>query len=195
MNATTKVVTTMALLLAATAALLPAVASAQAPVSRQPVDLAVAAPEDVPLGNQARIVAVLRDAEGNPIPGASIVFASPAAFAGTIGEMEIGDALTDSEGIATLDYQLRIQGPNQFMARFYGDAIRQPAEAASVVQAAGQVQIAQRTAGVNLPVLGAWTIVAVLAGVWSVYFTALLLVTGIPESRGSRLGPETGGQR
>jgi len=175
--------------------LVPPTAAAQPPDHRQPVTLTVAGPADVPLGNLVRVVAVLRDGAGAPIVGAQIVFTSPAAFAGAVGEMIIGKVVTDAQGVATLDYQLRITGPNQFIARFYGDEVRQPAEAGTVIQATGKTQIIQRTAGLQVPLLGPWTLILVLGAVWVVYFLALLLVAGIPERPEAQPGAAPGGGR
>jgi hypothetical protein len=184
----------IALLVALVLALLPSLVSAQTPDLR-PTALAVSGPENALLGNLARISAVLRDGNGNPIADARIIFTSPATFAGTTGEMAIGEAWTDAKGMATLEYQLRIRGENQFIARFYGSATHQPSEASTVVLTTGRKQLVQRTAGVELPVLGPWTIIAVLGGIWGVYFIAMLLVVGIPQQqtrvpRSERPGPE-----
>lgn len=164
------------------AVLAPGAVLAQGP--REEPRIQVAGPEDVPLGNTARIMARLEDAQGNPIPNATIVFTIPTAFAGTVAEMNIGEAQTNAEGIAILDYQLRIEGQNQFIARFYGTDTYQPADDSAVVLATGTKQLAQRTEGVRVPVLGSWTLVVVLLGVWSVYLVVLFLVSQIPEARG-----------
>ncbi|MBI4498676.1 MAG: Ig-like domain-containing protein [Chloroflexi bacterium] len=160
-------------------------AGADPPDTREQVTLTGSGPVDIALGNQARLAVRLRNAAGQPVPGARILFTSPAAFAGAVGEMEIGEAVTDANGTASLDYAFRIEGQNLIIARFLGDGTYQPAEARTTVMvvmpATGQVQLAQRTAGVELPVLGAWTIIAVIGTVWAVYFGALLLVAGIPE--------------
>ena len=174
---------------------LPGTAAAQPPAPRQPVALTVAGPEDVPLGNLARIMVLLRDGAGNPIANARIVFTSPARFAGTVGEMALGEAVTDATGVATLDEQLRIEGPNQIIARFYGDDTRQPAQATTVIQATGRAQLVQRSAGLQVPLLGSWTLIIVIGAVWAVYFLAMLLVTGIPERQEVRPEAAPGGER
>lgn len=163
-------------------AVLPVAASAQAPDPRGPVQLSLAGPADVPLGNQARLVVRLRTATGAPVAGARVVVTSPAAFAGAVGEMALGEAVTDAEGAATLDYELRIAGRNQFVARYYGDERNQPTEARTVVAATGEAQLAQRSAGVPFPVPVSSVLIAVLAMVWMVYFLAMLRVVGIPEA-------------
>lgn len=161
--------------------LAPVVAQAQAPDPRQPVILTLAGPDDVPVGNQARLILEFRDQGGQPIAGARIAITSPATFAGTVGEMALGAVTTDAQGSASFDYRLRIQGRNQFIARYHGDENRQPVEARAVVDASGTAQLAQRTAGIAFPVPINWALIAVLVAVWSVYFVAMLLVAGIPE--------------
>lgn len=172
--------------------LLPGFALAQTAVQRA-TTLTLTAPESVPVGNHARLIAVLRDVAGSPVPEARIIFTSPATFGGTTGEMAIGEAWTDAKGVATLDYQLRTQGGNDFVARFYGDGTHLPAEAGAVVSGTGLVQLTQRTAGVHLPVLGAWTIIAVLCAVWSVYFLGMRQVLRIPEGQNAQSRHRTGG--
>lgn len=165
--------------------LLPGVALAAGP--REETRLEVAAPEDVPLGNMARIIAFLHDSQGRPIPAAGIVFTSPATFAGTVAEMELGEAQTDAGGVAILDYQLRVEGQNRFIARFHGNDGYQPSESSATTVATGSVQLSRRSAGVEVPVIGPWLIVLVLMGVWSVYLVAMLLVSQIPNA-GRRQG-------
>ncbi len=189
------------LLLALAVTLLPTPALAQTAEPR-PSSLAVSAPREAPLGETASILAVLKDSAGQPIQGARILFTSPARFAGTAGEMAIEEVLTDAQGTAKLDYQLTIQGPNRFIARFYGDGLNQPAEASADISATGLVQITRRTAGIQVPVLGWWIIVLVLWSVWAVYFIGMLQILSIVRSgsqhpsSGSQGGTrwETGGQ-
>jgi hypothetical protein len=160
--------------------LLPGAALAADP--REETSLDLAAPEDVPLGNMARLLAILHDSHGRPITDARIAFASPASFAGTVAEMELGEARTNAEGVAALDYQLRVEGRNQFIARFHGDDEYQPVESSATTVATGTAQLSRRTAGVEVPVLGPWAIVLVLMSVWSVYLIAMLLVSQIPNA-------------
>ena len=174
---------------------LPDTATARQLDPRAPVTLTVAGPGDVPLGNLARIVAILRDGAGNPIVGARIVFTSPASFAGTVAEMALGEAVTDANGSVTLDEQLRIEGANQIIARFYGDETHQPAQAATVIQATGRIQIVQPGPVLQVPLLGSGTLIVVIVAVWIVYFLAMLLVAGIPERQEAQPRVVPGGKR
>lgn len=162
------------------AVITPGIALAQD--TREATRLQAAAPADVPLGNLASIMAKLEDAQGKAMPNATIVFSSPATFGGVVSEMELGEILTDMDGIAVLDYQLRIEGENQFIARYHGDDAHQPAEASVITQATGTAQLSERSAGVKVPFLGSWTLVLVLMGVWSVYLVVMILIIQIPET-------------
>ncbi len=144
--------------------------------------LTVAGPTEVPLGNRARMIAVLKDGEGNPIPGEVIRFTTPSTFAGVTSEMEIGDIATGEDGVATFDYQLRVGGANQFIARFYGTTAHPPAEARTEIVATGTAQLAQRSAGITVPFFGAWSIIVVVGVVWFVYLLVMRLVSQIPEA-------------
>ncbi len=144
--------------------------------------LTVAGPAEVPLGNRARMIAVLKDGEGNPIPGEVIRFTTPSTIAGVTSEMEIGDIATGEDGVATFDYQLRVVGANQFIARFYGTTAHPPAEARTEIVATGTAQLAQRSAGITVPFFGAWSIIVVVGVVWFVYLLVMRLVSQIPEA-------------
>jgi len=143
--------------------------------------LQFAGPDEVPVGNRARLLVILEDSRGMPIADAIILFTTPSLFAGTVAEMEIGTIVTDTDGLATLDYQLRVQGRNQFIARFHGDAEHQPAESRTEVIATGTAQLAERTAGVSVPFFGSWTLIVVIGAVWTVYLLVMRLVSQIPE--------------
>lgn len=143
--------------------------------------LNIAGPADVPLGNQARILVLLEDGEGEPVPDAEIVFTSPATLGGAVAEMDLGSVTTGPDGIALFDYELRIQGDNRFIARYYGDGDREPSEASITIAVTGTAQLTSRTAGIDIPFFGGWFIVALLGVVWGVYFLAVLLIAQIPE--------------
>lgn len=160
--------------------LLPFPTQAQEQDLRQESRLHLAGPEDTPLGNQARLIAHLEDDQGNPLAGTPIVFTSPASFAGTVAEVDIAEIHTDEEGLAILDYQLRVEGPNQFIGRFHGNDVYRPAEASAVVLATGSAQLAQPAASLSLPFLGSWLVLAVLLSVWFVYLVVMLLISQIP---------------
>jgi hypothetical protein len=98
-----------------------------------------------------------------------------------MGEMALGETVTDANGSVTLDEQLRIEGANQIIARFYGDETHQPAQAATVIQATGRVQLVQPSQVLQVPLLGSWTLIVVIGAVWVIYLLAMLLVAGIPE--------------
>lgn len=165
-------------------ALLPVPTLAQEHDPRQESQLYLAGPEDIPLGNRARLIANLQDDQGNPVAGALIIFTSPASFAGSVAEVDIAEVQTDEAGVAILDYQLRVQGANQFIGRFHGSDVYQPAEASTIILATGTAQLAGPAGGLNLPFLGSWLVLAVLLGVWSVYLIVMLLISQLPGING-----------
>lgn len=136
----------------------------------------VAAAENFELGQSGLIVATLTDGAGKPIVGASIKFVTPAEFAGAVAEVDLGEAVTGENGRAQLVHRFRTEGKAQFVARYFGDDRFQPAQSSVIVTVAGTAQLYQPKAGLRIPVLGSWVLAAILLGVWSVYFTSLVVV-------------------
>ncbi len=67
-------------------------------------------------GQTMRLLATLKNSTGKPWPGQSIDFLAGVDFFST-GQVEIGSADTDSNGVATFEYVPRMSGQTTFLAR------------------------------------------------------------------------------
>jgi hypothetical protein len=79
-------------------------------------------------GGPVGLSAFLLDADGDPLPDAPVRFYVHTEFAGTAGEMEVGVARTDQDGVAYLTYFPTFTGEQTVTARFdgfglYGDSL------------------------------------------------------------------------
>lgn len=142
-----------------------------------PVTLQLQAPTQVDLGEKVPVIALLKDSKGNPVPGATIILWRPASFLSKAGTIELGRATTDAQGKVSFVYEARSEGPVQLNAYFAGNSRYDPAQSAVELTVAGAAQLYQETAGVRVPGLGVWLLVAVLGGVWATYFAVMVLLT------------------
>jgi len=99
-------------------------------------------------------------------------------------------AVTDANGVATLTYNLRVPGDHELHVRYTnGDAAPEDASVSVTVPAAAQ-QLYQSTAGVDIPGLNVWLLMAVVATVWTILLTVAARVFNIAYSYRDRSIPE-----
>jgi len=150
-----------------------------------PVTLELQAPTKAGMGDQVTVSALLRDAQGSPVNGSRVVFWSPASFLSNTGAVELGSAVTDSRGIATIVYQARIGGSVSLNAYLAGDSRYDAAYASADMQVEGTAQLTRHPIeGVRVPGLSIWLLAGILGVVWSIYFTVMVLLSLIAKEGG-----------
>lgn len=147
-----------------------------------PVVLELEVPKTVSLGDTITITAKLRDGSGVPIPGANVILWAPASFLGHGGSMRLGQATTDAQGRAIFHYQARNEGPLTLNGYFPGNNHYDPAQGLAELTVQGSGQLHRETAGVRVPGMGVWVVVGLVAAVWSIYFTVMVLLTLIARA-------------
>jgi hypothetical protein len=158
-----------------------------------PVTLELQAPTKVGLGDQVTVSALLRDAQGSPVRGSRVVFWMPASFLSNSGAVELGSAVTDSRGIATIVYQARIGGAVSLNAYLSGDSRYDAAYASADMQVEGTAQLTKHIIeGVRVPGLGVWLLAGLLGIVYSIYLTVVVLLSLIARE-GSQTPKAAGG--
>ncbi|MBI4260184.1 MAG: hypothetical protein HY658_06420 [Actinobacteria bacterium] len=150
--------------------------------------LTVEAPEAVGLGERLELRAVLRTAAGRPIEGASVTFFLVSAWGTSVREVELGSALTDEAGVASLTTDARREGEVSFGARFGGDESLGPSEGSRTVSVATGGPLYVPEVGIRLPGLGVWWLLVVVAAVWGLYFLVVRQVAGIARSADGAAG-------
>ena len=135
-----------------------------------PTTLTLSPSSPVTAGEPISLVVALRDVEGAPVPKAEIRFLVDAKFAGTQGQMEVGVARTDADGVASLDFQPTLAQEKQVItARFEGLDVYAESEQSVEITSVGTPPPAYVVAPIGLEVVGRWTLAAFLAailGVW-----------------------------
>ncbi len=123
------------------------------PTTDQKMALQVTAPKEAQAGKSILLAAYLRDDQGKPVAGAPIKFFTKASFFSQ-GLMEIGDAVTNKDGTATLETALRQSGEVQVAARY------ESVEAVTTLALSGvDKPFYQTSIGIRMPSIGSELIV------------------------------------
>lgn len=110
--------------------------------------LALTLPRQVNADQNMDLVAVVKDLTGTPIRGGEVEFFLATDFFAK-GLMKIGDATTNEQGVATIQYAPRIDGESNLVVRYAGSET----VAIFSVTATGEV-LYQTEVGIPVPALG-----------------------------------------
>lgn len=112
------------------------------------VSLLLSVPEQAQSGQPLTMTATLHDNEGIPIDGAIIKFFIKVDFFAT-GLMEIGEAVTNGEGVAVFEYTPRQSGERQVTARYEANET-----SSTIILAPSDIPFYQPQVGITLPSTG-----------------------------------------
>jgi hypothetical protein len=145
------------------------------------VDLTV--PEQPAIGQPTEVRADFHsEADQSPIAGITVSFHEEVTFGGVTSDVELGQAVTDANGSAALTYEPRTPGTHEIHARYtYGGGEEEDAAASLTVPATGQ-QLVRSSAGVNIPGLNVWLLMAVVAAVWAILLSVAFRVIAIAHA-------------
>lgn len=113
----------------------------------------------------------LTDAQGAPVPAASVTFLVKAELLGVPGDVPVAEGTTDIEGVATAEYTPTFNGEIEALARFAGVGFYKASEASTSVDIA-TFQPAYTVPEKGLEALRRWAPVGlalVVLGVWAVF--------------------------
>ncbi len=169
--------------------------------------LLMIAPERAQAGRPLFLTAYVRDSEENPVAGATVKFFNRVDFFAS-GLLKIGEALTDEEGVAILEYTPRQAGETDIVTRY--EAVEtitmltvaesevpfyRPEAGISLLSAGEDVFIGPESAleleeGSTAPTsafrlpggIFSWLLLVIVAVmfIWATYFRVLYQVFGIP---------------
>lgn len=143
-------------------------------------------PKEAELGDDVRLEARLTGPDGAPMADEPITFLSEAQWGEEFqGEMVVGVARTDADGVAVLVLSMRRSGDVSFHAELAADAEHPGVEAGEVtLEVEGTAQLITPRIGLRVPGLGVWVLMALVAGLWGLY-----LLTAAHLVRVVRAGP------
>ena len=144
----------------------------------------IAVPSQATVGHPVQARVSLHSAgDGSAIANAPVTFYSEASFAGVTGDVELGRSVTDENGVAILNYQPRSAGDHQIRVAYASPGDGEPeVTTISVSVAGGPQQLYRSTAGIQIPGLNVWLLIAGVTGVWAILFSVALRVIAIARA-------------
>ncbi len=159
------------------------------------VQVHTTAPSDVTVGQMVNIPVTLRAADGAPLEGTTVTFYLHAVFAGVAGEAEIGRAVTDENGVATLAYRPRLAGHHELRMEYATPGETEVEVISTAFDVTGGAQLHRSAAGIDIPGINVGLLMAVLTTVWSILFWVALRLVAIARAGGEAGTPGPGGTR
>lgn len=132
--------------------------------------------DSVEVANDAvQMQVIVRTASGQRLPDATVIATRPASIVGVRGEVELARDVSDDLGIARLRWLERRAEPGPITLAYVAPGQTEfettDLPLLDIVQTA---QIERSTAGVAIPILGVWVLIALLVLVWGLVEYALL---------------------
>lgn len=149
----------------------------------------ITVPTDVIVGETVRMPFALQALDGAPLQGMTVVFYLHASFAGVAGEAEIGRAVTDETGVATLAYRPRLAGHHELRMEYVTSGDGEIEVFTTAFDVTGGEQIYSPAAGLDVPGLNVGLLMVVLATVWSILFWVALRLVAIARAGGESRTP------
>lgn len=145
--------------------------------------LLVAAPGEARVGDTVPVTVTVTES-GAPVAGAIVLLSRDARFGGVGGSVEIARATTDAAGVADLSYIHRAAEETTTLRVNVVDS--DTTLEFDVISVGEPEQIFQSDFGVNLPGLGGWVLIALVAGLWMIILSTVLQLRSVAaEEAGS----------
>lgn len=147
----------------------------------------VAAPGEAEVGEIVPVTVTVTE-NGAPVPDAVVTLSRVAAFAGVSGYVEMMRATTDEDGTADLSF---VQRAAELTADLRIDVLDSDAEPLdfAVTSVGPREQIHRSDTGVDLPGLGGWVLILLVAGLWALILSTVLRLRNV-SVEGADLGAE-----
>jgi hypothetical protein len=157
-----------------------------------PLKVSIASATNAVVGQSSQVSATLVSPDtGKPMAVVNVTFLAHATFGKMDGFMEVGQAVTNSQGVATISYVPRQVGNEDVKVSYVPSDGAKAEEATGTINVAGApAQLYVQKAGVQVPGLNSWLIIGLLTIIWGTLFGVGLTVIRIARAgQGSvRLG-------
>ncbi len=140
-------------------------------------NLQLTAPKHAQSGQPLNLTASLRDNQGEPVRNATVKFFVKVNFF-TSGLMEIGEALTNDQGVAIFEYTPRLAGDMQIIAHYGRDSHLETTTALTLT--GPDEPFYQAEAGIRLPALGEEVLIFPKSALEPEYGSAPMTVYRLP---------------
>ena len=157
-------------------------AAVTANASQLKVNIAESTPALV--GQPSQIDATLTSPDtGKPMAGVNVTFLAHASFGKVDGFMEIGRAVTNADGVATISYVPHEAGSQDIKVDYVPTTGAKTEEATGSINVAGAAsQLYVQKAGIQVPGLNSWLIIGLLTIIWGTLFGVALTVIRIARA-------------
>lgn len=159
-----------------------------APAFASHVAASTTVPADGKVGEVLRIAVDLRAQDGTQLPGTTVTFYLHMAFAGVAGEAEIGQAVTDETGVASLAYRPRLAGHHELRMEYVTPGDGEVEVITTAFDVTGGEQLYHSAGGIDIPGVDVGLLMAVLALVWSILLWVALRLVSIARAGGASTG-------
>ncbi len=109
--------------------------------------------------------------ENQPVADTVVTAYTDASFGGVTGEVVIATMTTNENGIALFEYEPRHASVHELRLEFRAPGDTEPTSTGITVSVAGASQLHQSSAGIQIPGLNVWLIIAIIGGVWTLLFS------------------------
>lgn len=144
----------------------------------------IAEPTPALVGQLSKVEATLTLPDtGKPIAGVNVTFLAYGSFDEVDGFMEIGRAVTNSQGVAAISYIPREAGNHDIRVDYVPAAGAKMEEATGSINVDGAAQqLYVQTAGIQVPGLNSWLIIGLLTIIWGTLFGVAVTVIRIARA-------------
>ena len=153
--------------------------------STLPTSLLLSGPPLISGAGPVTLTATVRDWAGEPLAGTPVRFYWDADFLGVSSPMELGSAESDSEGVASFQFEPRVTGTLTLLAKFEGVGNYEPSVATInlEVEDAAPAFVPSGRSGLDIPAWGPWWIFLLVGAVCTTYAFVLYQVYRLRQVR------------
>jgi hypothetical protein len=159
------------------------------------VNAAITVVGEAEVGQPLEVQASLRSAaDGSPIAGTAVTFYMGASFGGVDGYVELGQQVTDENGVAALAYEPRLASDHELRAEYLIPGESEPEVITRSISVLDDgTQLHQSTAGVQIPGLNVWLLIALVSTVWAILLSVAVRVIAISNAGSEGSASSKGG--
>jgi len=160
-----------------------------APVVASHVVVRTSFPGAGTVGELVRLAIDIRTPDGAPLSGTTVTYYLHMSFAGVEGEAEIGRAVTDDQGVATIRYQPRAAGLHEVRMEYLAPGATTVEEVVGSFDVAGGTQLYRSAGGVDIPGINPGLLMVIVGAVWLILLSVSFFLIAIARAGGAAEPP------
>jgi hypothetical protein len=156
-----------------------------APVVASHVVVRTSFPSTGTVGQIVALAIDLRTPEGAPLSGTTVTYYLHMSFGGVEGQAEIGRAVADDSGVATIQYQPRAAGLHEVRMEYLAPGATTAEEVVATFDVAGGTQLVRSAGGADIPGINSGLLMVVLGTVWLILLSVAFRLVAIARAGGA----------